>query len=192
MSNSSKTVQASGEHEVARAFLKCAADFLGNDYLPKIERCLDKLTDEQIWWRPNEESNSIGNLILHLCGNARQWIISGVGAQPDLRVRDAEFAQRETISRDELLKVLRSTLSEIDVLLRNLDPVTLLDGRHIQGHDVKILNAIFHVTEHFSMHTGQIIVLAKMMTASNLRFYDFKDGAPVETWHTSSEPPGIP
>ena len=186
MSESSKTVQTFAEREVARAFIDRAADFLCNDYMPKIERCLEKLTDEQIWWRANEESNSIGNLILHLCGNARQWIIAGVGSQPDNRVRDAEFAQRETISRDELLNLLRSTLAEIGTTLSDLDASTVLDRRLIQGHDVDILEAIFHVTEHFSMHTGQIIMLTKMITASSLRFYDFKDGAPVETWHSKS------
>ena len=183
MSESSKTVQTSAP-DVARVFIECAAEFLRNEYLPKIERCLEKLTDEQIWWRANEESNSIGNLILHLCGNARQWIIAGVGAQPDTRVRDAEFAQREMISRDELLTLLRSTLTEIDTVLRTVDPSTLLNPRHIQGHDVHNLEAIFHVTEHFSMHTGQIIMLTKLLTASDLRFYGFEDGTPVERWRS--------
>ena len=168
---------------ISQAFIARASEFLLGDYLPKIERCLEKLTDEQIWWRPNEESNSIGNLILHLCGNARQWIICGVGGQPDNRNRDAEFAQRDTIPRDELLVLLRSTLSEIETVLRTLDPSILLERRSIQGHDVDLLEAIFHVTEHFSMHTGQIIMLTKMLTSSDLRFYDFQGDEPVETWH---------
>ena len=182
MSESSKTMQTFTEHEVARAFIDSAADFLRDDYLPKIERCLEKLTDEQIWWRANEESNSIGNLILHLCGNARQWIVCGVGSQPDTRVRDAEFAQRETITRDELLDLLRSTLAEIDSVLRNLDAARLLDRRLIQGHDVDILQAIFHVTEHFSMHTGQIILLTKILVKQDLAFYDFSTGKPAHKW----------
>src|SRR3982751_380085 len=101
------------EHSIPRAFLKCAAEFLLHDYLPKIERCLEKLSDEQIWWRANEESNSIGNLILHLCGNARQWILSGIGAQTDNRNRDAEFEQRELIPRDELVTLLSATLADV-------------------------------------------------------------------------------
>ena len=172
------------DHSISRAFIACASEFLLSDYLPKIERCLEKLTDEQIWWRANDESNSIGNLILHLCGNARQWIICGVGGQPDNRNRDAEFAQRDTIPRDELLTLLRSTLAEIETTLRTLDPSILLERRKIQSHDVDLLNAIFHVTEHFSMHTGQIIMLTKMLTGTNLRFYDFESGGPVETWHS--------
>ena len=152
------------------------------DYLPKIERCLEKLTDEQIWWRANEESNSIGNLILHLCGNARQWIICGVGDQPDNRNRDAEFAQRGAIAREELLSLLRSTLSEVESTLRTFDPSLLLEYRKIQGNDVELLYAIFHVTEHFSMHTGQIIMLTKMLTASDLRFYEFEEDVPTQRW----------
>ncbi|HEX7333728.1 MAG TPA: DinB family protein [Pyrinomonadaceae bacterium] len=172
------------DQAISRAFLACASEFLLGDYLPKIERCLEKLTDEQIWWRANEESNSIGNLILHLCGNARQWILCGVGGQSDQRNRDAEFAQREAIPRDELLSLLRSTLTEIETTLRTLDPSLLLERRQIQGHDVDVLNAIFHVTEHFSMHAGQIIMLTKMLTTADLRFYDFEAGVPVERWRS--------
>lgn len=172
------------DNAVSSAFIRCARDFLLGDYLPKIERCLEKLTDEQIWWRANEESNSIGNLILHLCGNARQWIVSGVGSQRDERIRDAEFAQREVITRDELLNLLRSTLTEVETTLRTLDPAKVLDRRQIQGHDVDVLEAIFHVTEHFSMHAGQIFLLTKLLTATDLRFYDFEADAPVECWRS--------
>src|ERR1044072_5720623 len=103
---------------VSKDFIARASEFLLGDYLPKIERCLEKLTDEQIWWRANEESNRIGNLILHLCCKARQWTVCGVGGQPDKRNRDAEFEQRDVIARDELLSLLRSTLSEVDSTLR--------------------------------------------------------------------------
>jgi uncharacterized damage-inducible protein DinB len=174
------------ELATSRAFIAHASSFLVGDYLPKIERCLEKLSDEQIWWRANEESNSIGNLILHLCGNARQWIICGVGAQPDNRDRDSEFAQRELIPRNELLALLHSTLSEVQATLRDLDPSVLLEQRKIQGNDVEILEAIFHVTEHFSMHTGQIIMLTKMFTSSDLRFYEFEDDVPVHRWQIPS------
>jgi uncharacterized damage-inducible protein DinB len=158
--------------EVSHVFVQSARHFLGNDYLPKIERCLEKLTDEQVWWRPNEESNSIGNLLLHLSGNARQWIVSGLGGQSDQRQRDSEFAQREGISRDELLKRLRETLSEVDKVLGLLDPSQMLKPQKIQGMEVTTLEAIFHVTEHFSMHTGQIILLTKLLTSTDLHFYD--------------------
>jgi len=164
------------------AFIDRALEFLTGEYLPKIERCLEQLNDEQIWWRANEESNSVGNLVLHLCGNARQWIVCGLGFAPDTRTRDTEFAQRDTIARDELLQLLRSTLTDVESVLRNLPPSTLLQKRTIQGSEVDTLEAIFHVTEHFSMHTGQIIMLTKLLTAKDLRFYGFEDGAPVHRW----------
>jgi uncharacterized damage-inducible protein DinB len=154
------------------------------DYLPKIERCLERLTDQQIWWRPNEESNSIGNLVLHLCGNARQWIVCGVGGAPDTRERDAEFAQRDVIEREELLRLLQTTLADVGSVLKNYDPAALLESRTIQGSDVDVMQAIFHVTEHFSMHTGQIILLTKLLTASDLHFYDFDADAPVQRWRS--------
>lgn len=167
---------------LARAFITRARDFLGHEYLPKIERCLERLTDEQIWWRANPESNSIGNLILHLCGNARQWIVCGLGSKPDQRDRDAEFARQEIIVRAELVDHLRGTIAEVDRVLENLDPQRLLEPRTIQGENVDVLQAVFHVTEHFSMHTGQIIMLTKMLTNKDLGFYDFSDGLPVNRW----------
>ncbi len=169
--------------EIPQAFIKRARSFLCEDYLPKIERCLEQLTDEEVWWRAAEESNSIGNLILHVAGNARQWIVSGVGGDLDQRARQQEFDRREMIPRAELLAVLLETLEDVDATLRRVDPTRLLEQRHIQGHNVTILEAVFHVVEHFSMHTGQIILLTKMLTKKDLGFYDFSSGAPLATWH---------
>lgn len=167
---------------VGAAFIDRAIDFLTNEYLPKIERCLEQLNDEQIWWRANEESNSIGNLVLHLCGNARQWIVCGLGSEPDTRTRDAEFARRDPLARAELVQLLRSTIADVVSVLRNLPASSLLQKRTIQGSEVDVLQAIFHVTEHFSMHTGQIIMLTKILTATDLRFYGFEAGRPVHRW----------
>jgi uncharacterized damage-inducible protein DinB len=172
----------SNAESLSRAFLYRAIDFLTGEYLPKLERCLEQLSDEQIWWRANEQSNSVGNLILHLCGNARQWIVCGLGSQPDTRTRDAEFSRRDPVDRSELLSLLRSTLGEVETVICDLDPSRLLEKRTIQGSDVDVLEAVFHVTEHFSMHTGQIILLTKMLTATDLRFYDFSTGGAVYTW----------
>ena len=162
----------SNSNDDAHEFIEQARKLLLADYLPKIERCLEQLTDEQIWWRANEQSNSIGNLLLHLSGNVRQWIISGLGGEPDQRQRDTEFAQREGIPRAALLNLLRRTLLEAGAVLAAFDTSTLLNARKIQGNDVHALEAIFHVTEHFSMHTGQIILLTKLLSASDLHFYD--------------------
>jgi uncharacterized damage-inducible protein DinB len=145
---------------------------LSTEYLPKIERCVNLLTDEQIWWRPNPESNSLGNLLLHLAGNVRQWIVCGVGGETDLRERQQEFDQRSVLPAEELLSRLKNTLAEVDTVLATIDGGLLLQRRTIQGCDVVVLDAIYHVVEHFSMHTGQIILLTKQLTASDLHFYD--------------------
>ena len=168
---------------VSDDFIQKAREFLREEYLPKIERCVEKLTDEQVWWRPNEESNSVGNLLLHLSGNARQWIVSGLGGTPDGRRRQTEFDERRVIPRAELLEILRTTIAEVDGVLAGFDPARLLDSYPIQGTKSTALEAIFHVTEHFSMHTGQIILLTKMLTQTDLTFYDFSTGKPVHTWH---------
>ena len=159
-------------NEVGQAFISEARSLLLTDYLPKLERCAAALSDQQIWWRANLQSNSIGNLLLHLSGNVRQWIVVGLGGSPDQRDRDAEFAQRDIIPRDELIKRLRQTLNEVDATLAAFDAHRLLERFTIQKSDVSALAAIFHVVEHFSMHTGQIILLTKLLTATDLHFYD--------------------
>ena len=171
------------EPKVSAAFIAQARELLANDYLPKIERCLEGLSDNDLWWRANEESNSIGNLLLHLCGNARQWIVSGLGGATDQRLRQAEFDERSLIPKVQLLSRLRDTLGEVDAVLAEFDQTRLLNGYRIQQGDVTALEAIFHVTEHFSMHTGQIILLTKLLAKKDLRFYDFSTGEPVHTWH---------
>lgn len=168
--------------DVAQEFIAKARSYLAEEYLPKLERCLEQLSDEQVWWRANPESNSVGNLLLHLAGNARQWIVSGVGGATDARVRQAEFDQREVVPREELIGRLRQTLSEVDAVLAGFDPARVLEPRHIQGCDVTVLEAVFHVVEHFSMHTGQIILLTKLHKAADLKFYDFSGGDPAPAW----------
>ena len=155
--------------DVSRAFIQNARQLLKEEYFPKIERCLERLTDEQAWWRPNSESNSIGNLLLHLSGNARQWIVSGLGGETDKRERQAEFDERRIIARDELLALLRTTIAEVDHVLAEFAPARLLDSFPIQGTQSTALAAIFHVTEHFSMHVGQIVYITKQLTAEDAK-----------------------
>jgi uncharacterized damage-inducible protein DinB len=168
--------------DASQAFIQKARELLTEEYLPKIERCVEKLTDEQVWWRPNAESNSVGNLLLHISGNARQWIVCGLGGAIDKRQRQTEFDERKIIPRDELLTLLRTTIADVDETLASFDPARLLDSYPIQGTEATALAAIFHVTEHFSMHTGQIILLTKMLANIDLVFYDFSSGKPVHTW----------
>jgi uncharacterized damage-inducible protein DinB len=172
--------------ETARAFLAHARRLLIADYLPRIERCLATLSASDVWWRANAESNSVGHLLQHLAGNARQWIVCGVGGATDVRQRDREFAAPANEAKPtaaELLAHLRATLAEVDNVLARLAPDSLLESRTIQGRaGVTLLEAVFHVVEHFSMHTGQIILLTKLRTGRDLAFYDFTSGVPREQW----------
>ncbi len=163
----------------AQAFLRHARFRLSEDYAVKISGALPELTDQQIWWRPNEASNSIGNLILHLCGNVRQWMIAGVGGSADKRDRDREFAERRQLGKDELLALMRTTLTEVDAVLAGLESKTVADAdgplqRRIvpQGFAQTVLDSVFHVVEHFSYHTGQIVFIAKLLAGERIRFYD--------------------
>jgi hypothetical protein len=154
--------------DAGQDFLRKSRELLVGDYLPKIERCLERLDDQQIWWRANEPSNGIGNLILHLCGNVTEWIIGGVGGQAFERHRQQEFDERRTIAKAELLEMIRSVVTNADAVLGATEPTDLTARRRIQGYDVTVLEAIYHVVEHFSMHSGQIILLAKARTGADL------------------------
>ena len=140
--------------EVSRAFLDKSRSLLTSDYVPKIERCLGQLTDHDIWWRPNEASNSVGNLILHLCGNVTMWILGGVGGLPFERDRQLEFDERRPIPASALRQRLAGVISQADEVIGAVDGDRLLTRRQIQGYDVTVLEAIYHVVEHFGMHTG--------------------------------------
>ena len=156
---------------IAHTFLDKSRSLITADYLPKIERCVDRLSDADIWWRPNETSNSIGNLMLHLCGNVCMWIIGGVGELPFERHRQREFDERTRTTTPELLGRLRGIVLEADEVLSAVKPDDLLKRRAIQGYDVTVLEAVYHVVEHFSMHTGQIIMLSKARIDGDLKLW---------------------
>ncbi len=156
-----------------------AAEFLSisrrhlEERLRRIEACLEKLSEEQVWSRQHENENAIGNLVLHLCGNLRQWILSGVGGAPDRRDRDAEFARREPLPVAELRRRLRQTVEEAEAVLAPLSPQDLMTTRKIQVYDVSVLHAIYHVVEHFGQHAAQIIWATKHLTGQDLGFYRY-------------------
>ena len=150
-----------------------AREFLRADYLRKIEACLDLLTEADVWWRPNEQSNSIGNLVLHLEGSTRKWILNVVAGRNLPRDRDAEFAERGPIEKSVLLARLASTMAEVDRVLATLDKSTLLEQRQSgKDENVTVLWAVMHALEHFAMHTGQIILITKLRTTSVVQLAD--------------------
>jgi uncharacterized damage-inducible protein DinB len=153
-----------------RDFLAFSADKL-RQCCGRIETCLGKLTAEQVWARGSENENAIGNLVLHLSGNVRQWIVSGVGGAPDSRQRDREFAARGAVPVEELAGQLRAAVADAILVLDGVTAQRLAQRVVVQGYETTVLGAIYHVVEHFSGHTGQIIFATKMLTGSDLGFY---------------------
>ncbi len=156
--------------ELGRIFIDCATKKL-EQLLSRIGDCLGKLAPDEIWARGNENENAIGNLVLHLNGNVRQWIISGVGGAPDTRVRDAEFEARGGLETEELLGRLETTVHEAVAVLGRVTGAGLAERVTIQKYELTVLEAIFHVVEHFSHHTGQILFATKMLTGEDLGYY---------------------
>jgi len=162
--------------DIATEFIAQSRRYLASEYPTKIQRCLEVLPPGAIWRRDDDASNSIGNLLLHLSGNIRQWIVSGVGGAPDARQRSAEFDAREGEDGPALLERLLATVREADAVIASLDAEKLAELRTIQGRNVKVLDAVYHVVEHFSMHTGQIILLAKRFSPGRVQFYEDAGG----------------
>lgn len=138
-----------------------------------IETCIDKLTADQIWFRGGENANSVGNLVLHLCGNVRQWIGHGVAAKPDIRMRDREFAARGGVNGEELKERLRATVHDAVAVLAALPASRLVERATLQNYEVSVLEAIYQVVAHFGQHTGQIILITKALTGEDLGFYAY-------------------
>ena len=130
--------------------------------------CLEKLTDEQVWERHGAHENAAGNLVLHLCGNMRQWIMHGVGGAPDVRVRDAEFSQTEGLTASQLIGIFKSTVGEARGVIDSLPVARLLEKTTPQGRETTKLEAISLVAGHVQQHVGQIILLTKQMTRKDL------------------------
>jgi uncharacterized damage-inducible protein DinB len=153
-----------------RLFLDCSIANL-RKYTERIGVSLGKLDAAQIWMRGSEQENAVGNLVLHLCGNVRQWIVAGVGRQPDTRDRDAEFDARGGAPADELISRLREIVEQAVAVIGGVSAERLPERLVIQGYEVSVLEAIYHVVEHFSHHTGQILFAAKAFTGEDLGFY---------------------
>jgi len=165
------------ETALGEQFLAYSASKL-RELASRIDTCLDWLTEEKIWSRGKENENAVGNLVLHLCGNVNQWIVSTIGGRPDTRVRDREFAARGGVSKAELSERLRTTVDDALSVIGVLTPEQLLPRHTVQGYDVSVLEAIYHVLEHFSMHTGQIIFITKLLTSEDLGFYRHLEAVP--------------
>ena len=134
--------------------------------------CLSRLTQEHLWWRPAEEQNAAGNLVLHLCGNLHQRITSALSdGVPDSRNRDGEFDACSTATAQELRQLLKKNVAEALVALRQFPAGRLLERARIPHYDRSVLENVFSVIEHFAQHTGQIIFITKQLTSQELDYY---------------------
>jgi len=141
----------------------------------KINACLKQLDEKDIWFRHNEHVNSVGNIILHLCGNIRQYIISSLGGAPDIRERDIEFSTVDGFTNAELTAKWQDTMHEAVAIIAHASAENLLRYRVVQGSTLSGIGIIIHVTEHYSYHTGQIIFLTKLYKNVDMGFYNSID-----------------
>jgi uncharacterized damage-inducible protein DinB len=133
-----------------------------------VTSCMNRLSDEQVWQRGGAHENAIGNIILHLTGNMRQWIMHGVGGAADVRVREKEFNADGGASVAELIQLFTETVQEARAVIESLPPERLTERTSPQGRNVSMLEAIYQVVGHVQQHTGQIIVLTKQMCGADL------------------------
>ena len=160
---------AASADDVANALLTGARHQL-SEGMAKIEHCVAQLSDEQLWWRPRPEMNSIANLMLHLAGNLRQWIVAGVGGAKDVRDRPGEFAERSGMPKAQVFEKLRHVIAECDAILAKLGPDALVSRKRIQGFDVTVTDAIFDVVPHFRGHTQEIIHMTREQLGERYQF----------------------
>lgn len=153
------------------SFLEFSRHKLLEQYWPRLRACVESLSDEQVWWRPNESSNSIGNLALHLNGNVGQWLVASFNRLEDRRDRPAEFNAQGGISAAALLAKLGTTMEQASEVLSRLTEADLLAPFDIQGYHVTGLDAVYQVVEHFGLHYGQILYITKMLRGEDLAFY---------------------
>lgn len=159
------------DSNLSSLFLRFSRHKLLEQYWPRLKSCVESLTEEQVWWRPNEASNSIGNLLLHLNGNLRQWLVASFEHTDDTRNRPAEFNAPVRIPGPALLHQLGATLEEASKVLSRLTEEELLSAMEIQGYKITGLDAIYQVVEHFGLHFGQIAYITKMLRNEDLGFY---------------------
>lgn len=143
--------------------------------LERIERCLAELSEAEVWQRPSPQSNAVGIQLLHLEGNIRQWILSGLAGQPDIRQRAAEFDPLETIPKAEALARLRQTIEAATGAIEAATEASLKPERAVQAYVHDGVYIIMHVVEHLSYHTGQIVFWTKQLRDKDLNFYGSDD-----------------
>ena len=162
---------AANATNVTAEFIEFSRWKLLEQYWPRMRECVESLSDQQVWWRPNEASNSVGNLMLHLNGNVTQWLLAPFDHRDDTRNRPTEFAERQVIPKMQLIEMLSNTLEQVARVLPRISESDLLRTYEIQGYTVSGLHAVYQVTEHFGLHYGQIVYITKLLRGEDLGFY---------------------
>lgn len=148
---------------------------LFEECIPRLKKCLNELTETEIWYRPNDNSNSIGNLVLHLCGNVRQWICAGLGKQPDVRERQKEFDELGPLPTKDLIEKVNLLQRDVEKVLESINPEMLLEVHDVQIYKESGLSILVHVVEHFSYHVGQMTYFVKWRKDMDMGYYGDTD-----------------
>jgi uncharacterized damage-inducible protein DinB len=160
-------------HALDSTILHVSRTRLTNDYPEQIRACLRSLTDDEIWWRPNEKANAVGNLVIHLCGSNRFYLVHAIGGRDFARDRDAEFAERTRVPGTELMRRLDEMVRDCDEVLAQLTPDRMLETTDRTGKEgTTFAQILLHVSHHNAVHMGQIVYATKLL----------REGAIDELW----------
>jgi uncharacterized damage-inducible protein DinB len=168
--------------DLTQTFIDRSRYYLGTEYRTKLRAAVESLPPDALWWRANDQSNSVGNLLMHLAGNVRQWIVGGVGGRNVERDRAGEFGAREGGDAASLLNRLEDVLAEADAVLAGLTAADLAGTRVIQARELTVIEVVYHVVEHFALHLGQIVLIAKLHTPGAVHFYEDAGGLARPLW----------
>jgi len=153
-----------------KAYIEWCRFRVMKQYWPRIQVCVDQLSDDEFWWREHESNNSVANLLIHLTGNLNQFILSAIGGASDTRDREKEFSERRHSPKAEIMRNLSEALEKSDRVLSNFDPGRLLEPGKVQGRERPYFEIISAAVEHFALHVGQIIFITKLKTGKELKF----------------------
>lgn len=137
----------------------------------RIFKCLSMISEEELWFTPNKNTPSMGSLILHLCGNCKEWVLSGIGNEPNNRDRDKEFEKHPNIKKSDLVFVMENLKVKMTEVVETIDDDELNKFVRIRDWNESIFSVLIHVIEHFAYHTGQITTLSKLICNRPTNYY---------------------
>jgi len=161
--------------EIATAVLDALRARITAVFPAQIRECVEALDEEQIWWRPNEGENSIGNIVLHVSGSLNHYLNRQIGGIPYERDREAEFAERRLIPKAELLQIFDDMVAKAEQTFNALTPERLGDPSPEPKMYKVVVQDLVGIATHLANHAGQVLWITKML----------KEGALDEVWmHT--------